>query len=194
MADDVLRLLDDFAARYARGERPDARDYLAHAGEDADELAALLERFLALRSPPRPATETVELMRSWRAGEPPLLELRRRRGLRRSAVVDGLVRILGLRPEQRAKVAGYYHELESGLLDAGRVDRRVFAALAETLGARLEDILPWSPPLRAGGVYHRLAEPASTPPPAAKPASPPPPAERGEEGWDEVDRLFRGGR
>ena len=28
MADEVMRLFDDFAARFARGERPDAREYL----------------------------------------------------------------------------------------------------------------------------------------------------------------------
>ena len=46
--------------------------------------------------------------------EPPLLVLRLRRTLTRDAVVDALVRALGLDPAKSAKVDGYYHELEVG--------------------------------------------------------------------------------
>ena len=85
-------------------------------------MAQLLEGFVAAVPPPEPSEETVALIRAWRIGDPPLLELRRSRGLTRAAVVDGLVAALGLNPAKREKVAGYYHELESGLLDPGRVD------------------------------------------------------------------------
>jgi hypothetical protein len=183
MAEDVLTLFDEYAARYARGERPDAREYLTRAGAQAAELARLLERFVAASPAPEPAEETVALIRAWRSGEPPLLELRRRRGLRRAEVVDALVAALGLDPAKREKVAGYYHELESGLLDPGRVDRRVFQTLAETLRANVEDVLAWEPPVRLEGVYYRRTDAAATAPPmAAEPEEPP----------DEIDRLFRG--
>ena len=48
----VSRLFDDWAARLARGERPDPRDYLAEAGEQAGELSRLMEAFLV--AAPRP--------------------------------------------------------------------------------------------------------------------------------------------
>jgi hypothetical protein len=53
MRDDVMRLFDEYAARFARGERPDARAYLARAGSGEDELAALIERYLERVQPPR---------------------------------------------------------------------------------------------------------------------------------------------
>jgi hypothetical protein len=187
MAEDVITLFDEYAARYARGERPDAREYLARAGAQADELARLLERFVAATPPPAPSEETVELIRAWRSGEPPLLDLRRRRGLKRAAVVDALMSALGLDPAKREKVAGYYHELESGLLDPGRVDRRVFRVLAETLKAKVEDLLAWQPPAPAGDVYYRRADADVLSQIAPAPAAPPP-----EEAPDEIDRLFRG--
>jgi hypothetical protein len=185
MAEDAMALFDEFAARWARGERPDAREYLRRAGAGAEELAPLLERFAAASPPPEPSEDAVALIRAWRGGEPPLLELRRRRGLKRAAVVDALVAALGLDPATREKVAGYYHALESGLLDPGRVDRSVFAALAEALAARVEDLLAWEPPVQHEGVYYRRSDAsiaaAGTAAPAAA-ASPEPP--------DEVDRLF----
>jgi hypothetical protein len=189
MAEDALSLFDEFAARWARGERPDAREYLRRAGDDADELAPLLERFAAASPPPGPSEEMVELIRAWRGGEPPLLELRRRRGLKRAAVVDALVSELGLDPAKREKVAGYYHELESGLLDPGRVDRSVFRALAGTLSARMENLLAWEPPVQHEGVYYRRSDVTSVAAGDAAPAAAPSP-----EPPDEIDRLFGGAR
>ena len=189
MAEDALALFDEFAARWARGERPDAREYLARAGAQADELAPLLERVAAASPPPEPSEEMVALIRAWRGGQPPLLELRRRRRLTRAAVVDALVAALGLDVAKRDKVAGYYHELESGLLDPGRVDRRVFQALAETLKARVEDLLAWEPPVQHESVYYRRSDPTfDTAAEASSLASPAEP----EEPPDDVDRLFRG--
>ena len=50
---DVDRLFDELAAAYVRGERPDLPAYLARAGDDADELARLVDAFL--RTIPRPS-------------------------------------------------------------------------------------------------------------------------------------------
>ena len=186
MAEDVLALFDEFAARWARGERPDAREYLARAGEEADGLARLLERFAVSSPAPEPDEETVQLIRAWRSGEPPLLELRRRRGLRRAQVVDALMSMLKLDAAKRAKVEGYYHELESGLLDPGGVDRSVLQAIAVALDAKAAYVLGWEPPVRLEGVYYRRSDVSIKAERARlllKPSDEPP---------DEIDRLFRG--
>jgi hypothetical protein len=186
MPEDVFTLFDDYAARFARGEAPDLRGYLTRAGESAGELGRLVDAFLARASPPEPDEERVALARAWVEGQPPLLELRTRRGLRRDAVVDALVKLLGLDPTKRAKVKRYYHELESGLLEARGVDRRVWEALAETLRAQAADLVAWRPrPLEPlGEVYLRRADTlAEFTLFTARP----------EEPEDEIDRLFRGG-
>jgi hypothetical protein len=157
---DLDHLLDEFAARFARGERPDPRDYLRRAGEEADELAELIDAFLVAAGPPAPDAETVALMEAWIAGEPPLLELRRRRGQRREAVVEAILGALGIDPAKRSKVAGHYHRLESGLLDTRRVDRRVLDAIAAAIGATVEELTVWAAPSRgtvAAEVYLRSA-------------------------------------
>ncbi len=187
MNSDVSRLFDEYAVRYSRGERPDARAYLERAGAGAGELAGLIDAFLTRAPAPEPDENTVALMQAWAAGEPPLLALRVRRGLRREAVVDALLAALGLAPEKRAKVARYYHELESGLLDPAAVSRSVFEALGETLRARAADLQSWRarPPEPAAAAFLRAPEPVAAPPAALAPAQP-------EEEWDEVDELFRG--
>src|SRR5437764_4050102 len=158
---DLDRLFDDFASRFARGERPDAGEYLAQAGPEADELRELLDAFLAAAPPPPPDEEGVALMQAWIAGEPPLLELRRRHGRRREAVVDAILGALGIDPAKRGRVAGHYHRLESGLLDLRRVDRRVLAAIAGAIGSTVDDLAIWGvrpqPPLAMDAAYLRQA-------------------------------------
>jgi len=127
------------------------------------------------------------MMNAWLASEPPLMALRTSRGMRRKQVVEALIRILGLDPAKEEKVAGYYHRLETGLLDPEQVDPRVFGALAETLKARVEELLMWRPTLQIEPKpMLRLAQPAvdlalRLPTHAASLA----------EEFDEVDRLFR---
>jgi hypothetical protein len=186
MAEDPGILFEEYAARFARGERPDPREYLARAGDTQDELARLIERFLSSVTPPEPSEDSVAMVAGWLEGDPPLLELRRRRGLKRGLVVDVLMKLLGLDPRKREKVARYYHELETGLLDPSRVDGSVLAALAEALRVRADDLLPWPAPRPApGGVYLRAAEPTA--------AAPAPLAPEITEERDEIDRLFAGG-
>ena len=43
---ELFELFDEYASAYARGERPQAREYLERAGPQADELAGLIDRFL----------------------------------------------------------------------------------------------------------------------------------------------------
>ena len=189
---DVFALFDDYAARFARGEQPDAREYLSRAGEGADELAAMIDRWLAVAPPPPPGEESVALARAWVEGQPPLLELRTRRGLRRRDVVADLIKLLGLDMAKRDKVTAYYHQLEGGLLEPRTVDRRVWAALARTLRARVEDLVAWRPrPMpRAEPAFYRAEEPMAV---MAAPAAAPPEARHREpEAPDEIDELFGG--
>lgn len=193
MAEDMDLLFEDYAARYARGERPDARAYLARAGEGADELGALIERWLLAAPAPAPDEDSVALAAAWIGGQSPLLELRTRRGLKPDAVVDALVRTLGLDPAKRGKVKRYLHELETGQLDASRVDRRVWDAVAETLKGRAADLASWRPrrlPAIQAASFRMVSYSAleSAAAPAAAAGAPPPPREEP----DEIDRLFKG--
>ena len=186
MADEVFELFDDYAVRFARGERPDAREYLARAGEGADELAALIDRYLESAPAPAVDEDARALAAAWIEGEPPLLELRNRRGLRRDAVVDALISAFGLDPAKREKVKGYYHRLETGLLEPRGVNSRVFDVLAKTLSASLTDVRAWRPqPQAIEAAYMRRDEAAwfEAPPVLAD--------EDGER--DDIDLLFLGG-
>jgi hypothetical protein len=184
MAEDVHELFDDYAARFARGDRPDARPYLARAGEGADELAALIDRYLEAVPPPAPDEEARAAAAAWLSGEPPLLALRNQRALRRETVVDALMSGLELDPTKRTKVERYYHRLENGLLDSRRVSARVFDVLGETLRASLADLRGWrARPLRAEGMYLRAAD-ASVAPASSSAFS------LESEEPDEIDVLF----
>ena len=178
-------LFDEFAVRYRRGERPDVLEYLDRAGDDRDTLADLIDRFLEAVPARSPSEEEVVLLEARTSSEPPILVLRRRRGMTRGAVVDALVRALGLDPSKGGKVGRYYHELETGLLDPAPVDSRVWAALAEFLRANVRALADFRPPPLTAPVARRsmdrgwvLAERLSTP------------AIEADEIPDEVDRLF----
>jgi hypothetical protein len=184
---ELFELFDEYAAAYARGERPQAREYLARAGPHADELAGLIDEFLQRTPAVEPDEETMTIVGALVEGHPPLLELRVQRGLRREQVVDALVRILGLDAKKERKVAGYYHQLEGGLLEPRGVDRRVWDALAETFKTRVDDLVAWRPPpAEAASAYLRASvmAPETAPPPAQASTK----VER-----DEIDDLFLSG-
>ena len=102
MSAGVDLLFDEFAASYARGEHPDARDYLERAGDDRDELAHLLDGFLAAAPVQPPSEETLALFASLvpeaagEATQPPLLAERVRRGWRRDEIVDWIRERFGI--------------------------------------------------------------------------------------------------
>jgi hypothetical protein len=48
VAERVAELFGEYAAAYARGERPQSREFLARAGEQVDEQASLIDTLLAL--------------------------------------------------------------------------------------------------------------------------------------------------
>jgi hypothetical protein len=191
---DVAVLFDEYAAAFARGEEPDLREYLARAGDGGDELARLVEAFVASAPAAEPSEERVALTRAWAAGQSPLLEVRTRRGVRRDEVVDAILGRFGIDSAKRQKVAGYYHELEAGLLDPLRVDRSVWELLAELLRASVSDLrrrqaLSSPPPAGVAVAYRRSAPSAAFE--TAVPAAPA--AAQAPEPPDEVDRLFRSG-
>jgi hypothetical protein len=182
----VETLFDEFATRYLRGEHPDVREYLERAGAERDSLGALLDRFLEAVPAREPSEEDVVLIQARLEHEAPLLVLRKRRKLGRGAVVDALVQALRLEPEKREKVAGYYHELETGLLDPEPVDSSVWEALSDLLHANARALAGLGPlPPAAAPAFHRfdadfvLAERSVPPVPR-------------DECPDEVDRLFTG--
>ena len=184
MRDATLQLFDEFAASFAGGRDPNLRELLERAGDEAPALAELVDAFLAGSPPPAPSEERVELMRAWVRGQPPIVELRTARKLKRGEVVSRLTALLGLDTAREAKVGRYYHELESGLLEPRGVDGRVWEALAGVLGADVRELARWRPaPVQAAPAFRRaesVVEPASAPP-------------REPPEQDEVDRLFLSG-
>ena len=193
---DVDRLFDELAAAYVRGERPDLAAYLARAGDDADELARLVDAFLRTVPPPEPSEDDVAVMRARLDGEPGLLALRRRRGRRVDEVVDDLAARLEV--DDRPRLKRYYQQLEGGVLDPHPIDERVWDALRDVFSTSVRNLIR---PLvtRQGGsamAYYRRtvsADPAALPSPAAAAEVPvvadtdPAPA-----GRDALDRLFLG--
>jgi hypothetical protein len=171
-----MSLFEEYTASFERGERPDLRAYLERAGDDRDELATLVDTWLQVAPVPEPDDEAVALTQAWIAGEPALLELRRRRGLRRADIVERLIARFSLDLAKRAKVERYYHEVETGQL---RPAPRIREALQAIFGRPLPDWRVRS--LEAAPAYYRAVE-----------AAPAPATQVTPEPWDEIDELFRG--
>ena len=185
MPDRLFELFDEYAAAYARGERPSAEVYLDRAGAEREQLAVLLEELLGRAPVHSPSEDDVRHLGLMLAEEPPLLALRVERGMRVDHVVGALVERLGLDEAKRAKVKHYYQRLEGGLLDPLGLSKRLRTTLTDVLGAPAEPALSWTaPPAAHAAAFMRRAEPLPTAPAA-------PAAALGEE--DEIDRLFTGG-
>jgi hypothetical protein len=176
-------LFEEYVASFARAEHPDLRAYLERAGAGRDELAALVDGWLQAAPPPEPSEEEVALTRAWLEGQPPLVELRARRGLRRSDVVRALIARFRLDPAKEEKVDRYLHQVETGSLVPA--EQRLLDALADILRVRTHELLTLRPrPLPAQAAYYRVQPDAAAATPPA--ASAPPPSEA-----DEIDELFR---
>jgi hypothetical protein len=205
---DVDRLLADYVAEHRAGGDADPRNYLARASPtERRELAALIDAYLA-RAPRQQfdevtfrgssAERTVDELERAIAGQaglwPAMLpRLRDRAGLRRSELVERLAAALGV-SDRNEKVAGYYHEMEQGLLPAAGVSDRVLDALGRIVGETTQALRDAGRALTPSGegpaapaaafARRAYAEPAGAPSPGVQPS----PA--GD--WDEVDELFRG--
>ena len=205
---DVDRLLAEYVAEHRAGGDADPREFLTRASPlQRTELAALIDAYLA-RAPRQQfdeasfrgstAERTVDELERAIAGQaglwPALLaRLRDRAGLKRSELVERLAAALGV-GDREDKVAGYYHEMEQGLLPAQGVSDRMLSALGQLVGATTQTLREagralaptGEGPAAAPAAFARraYAEPAEAPAPAAQPPR------VGE--WDEVDELFRG--
>lgn len=206
---DVDRLFAEYVSEHRGDGTADPGGYLGQLrGADRAELAALIDGFLA-RAPRRsfdatayrgsPAEALVESLDSSLRGQaglwPALLpRLRSDAQLKRSDVVERLAGALGA-PEQREKVGHYYHQMEQGLLAPKGVSDRVLDALARIVSVSAsairragEAIAPAAPAAPFEAVFARAATALDSP------VAPSSPAPAGEEPWDEIDRLFLGGR
>jgi hypothetical protein len=206
---DVERLLDEYVAEHRAGGRADPREFVSRAAPaERRELAALIDAYVA-RAPRgqfdeasfrgSSAERTVDELERAIAGRaglwPALLpRLRDRAGLKRIELVERLASALGV-SDRADRVAGYYHEMEQGLLPAQGVSERVLEAIGQIVGESADALREagraLTPPGEGQGaapaVFARrvYAELAETPAPGAAPPAAP--------GWDEVDELFRGG-
>ncbi len=170
--------------------RPQAREFLTRAGTDADELATMIDRFLAA-APARAADEAaVTIVDAWSKREPPLLALRASRGVRVDDVVDAIVDEADITQSKSAKVKRYYQELEGGLLDPRGVSQRVWTAVRRLVGSEAERAAAWRSsfdPLVPGAAYFRAEASPLAHGVLVKEAAEP-------EERDEVDELFAAGQ
>jgi hypothetical protein len=209
--DQIDRLLNEFVDAWNAGNRPDVDDYVERAPEaERNELAGLIGAFLEIAPTPPYSPEQLEALRADplveavarvaedEPGPTPLPRLRERAKLKREQVVEALARALGF-PEKKGKISRYYHQLEVGTITPGQVSQRVVDALADILRVTPKDVE------QAGAFFHLSPEPAAdmllradeygnqiltTERLEAAASRAPVP----EESWDEVDRLFLGGR
>jgi hypothetical protein len=157
------QLLDELVVRWTRGEPLEVEELLSRAGPEADELATLIDAFLA-RAPRRePTPAAVAFVQS--LDTPPLLRARQERRLKLDDLVSRLIQRLGLPESARAKVRRYYQELELGQLDPAGVAAAVWEELAGLLGRDIRGLagaFPPSTPLGSTGAMYRLADSTTT--------------------------------
>ena len=203
----VDRLLAEYASEYRAGGQADPTRYLAQLhGAERAELELLIDRFL-IRQPRRSfdaaafrgssAESLVESLDASLRGQaglwPALLpRLRHEAQLKRSDVVEQLAEALGA-TQQSEKVAGYYHQMEQGLLAPAGVSDKVLDALARIVNVSAtalrragEAITPAGASSPAHAVFAR-AVPAPEQDRAAEPTPP-----RTDPARDDLDRLFLG--
>ena len=208
---DVELLLTRYKEAHRSGAGADPTPFLDQvSGLDREQLAALIDAYLE-RAPRRaldaselresPAAVVADGMQRALTGAsgiwPALLpRLRAQARLRRSELVAELAARLGAQSQQE-KVASYYHEMEQGRLPASGVSDTVLEALGRIVGWSREALRRAGELPAPGGPGGAPAAPAfaRTTRPATDPAAEPPAREpAASDAWDEVDRLFRGGR
>lgn len=212
MSDRVDQIFEQFKAAHRAGDDVDPVQLLDRLQDtDRAELTALIDAYLT-RAPRREwdgaayeqshAPELVEsLSRSLRgqAGLWPsvLPRLRDRARIKRADLVAELADRLGA-GGQRAKVAGYYHEMEQGTLPADGVADTVLDALGSIVGESRDALRRAGQAFGPGpegsepqAVFARRARPIEGVSEAETHASPSATDSTPEP--DEIDRLFTGG-
>jgi hypothetical protein len=210
---EVERLFNDYVAEHRAGGEADPVAYLDQAEEgERGELAALIDAYLA-RAPGREwdreafagsaaerLSDAVAQSLQGVSGTWPVVlpRLRHRAQVTRGELVRRLAAALEA-SDREAKVGGYYHEMERGLLPSGGVSTRVLEALGEIVGATGEFLRRAGQPLGAGGapspgeVYARASRPGAPAKDSEAADAAAEPAARPAEARDEVDELFTGG-
>lgn len=224
---DVHALLAAFIAE-DRGPVPaDPRAYLDRVdGLDRSELELLIDAYLKraprravdperLRAGDDPAVplaaralaQRLERAETGVSGTWPLLlpQLREAARIQRRALVDALAQRLDVADESD-RVAGYYHQMEHGLLPANGVSDRVLAALGALLGhtaaalrAAGETLAGAPSAMRPDGLgagaaaFARTATPDRTKMAEQDDLGTPAPQPGRSEGASRVDQLFTGG-
>ncbi len=184
MSEPVDALFDEFAAAFARGERPEVLGYLGRAGEGAGELAALIDAYLVVAVPPPPSEAARRRVRAL-IPEQTLRDLRTKAGLKRDRLVDEILAAFSINPVKRKRVKNYYRELEAGLLDPAGVSPRLWALLGRLLSADPSVLIGAARPApitQSAFLSSEVAMEAAAPAPG-----------RADEP-DDVDRLFLSGR
>jgi hypothetical protein len=205
--------VDELLREYQEAHRAgsgDPRPFLSRApAADRAVLAALIEGYLEnaprgefdreefLESPAAPVAEGIQRSLAGAGGLWPALlpRLRAQARVKRADLVRELAARLGAESQQE-KVAGYYHEMEQGLLPAEGVSDTVLEALGKIVGVAAESLrkagslpAPGPPRMDEAAVFTRMARAAPDVPAGVTT----PAAEEGPTEWDEVDRLFRSG-
>src|SRR4051794_6839442 len=198
---DPDRILSEFIDAWAAGERPEPEDYIERAPVPtrdalADDIATYLEHAPTPAYSPAtldelmadPAvTELAAAIESERGLWPALLpRLRRQARLERSELAVRLVARLGIEGGE-AKVERYLEQMEQGKLNPRGVSRRVLDSLGRIFGvggdvlARAADFQLFGDPAESGVTLGGAVGDRQGPGAGAGP-------------FDEIDRLFCGGR
>jgi hypothetical protein len=202
------RILSEFMDAWAAGARPRVQEYLERVPEaEREELAAQVAAFVEWAPTPaysaaareailaEPAAVAAVGAVDREAGLWPALLPRLRGRLSVRELAARLAEALGVQGGE-AKTQAYLERMEAGTLDPTGVSRRVLEALGRILGADAAE-------LEAAGTFGGFSRPAFA---AFRSDAPLEELARrlevvadalvadSPEGFDEVDRLFRGGR
>ena len=206
----IDRVLSEFIDDWNAGRRPQVDAYLERVPEaERAELAEQLMSWLELAPTPRyddagrdavaaepVARQSVEAMAREAGRWPDLLpRLRERAALSIRELATRLVATIGLASSDEKKTERYLGQLESGSLDPARVSRRLIDGLAAVLRvdpALLDDA--GGPAFRAAPVFRASTRPSAATERNMEVLAEMLTAEAPAEDWDEVDRLFQGGR
>jgi hypothetical protein len=195
----VDALFKEFVSGWRRGETIYVDAVLERAGPERDELARLIDAFLARaprRSPSPESREAVATLAARLEQEPPLLTARLVARARVRDVVAAIVKAFALPAEAEQLVRSYYQRLEGGLLDPKGVADGVWSVVERMLGPAvrsqaLEGFSHNRLAFKESIAFQRLAD-ADQVIPAATTAPPPRRRELPADVRSRVDELFTG--
>jgi hypothetical protein len=192
----VDALFEEFVTGWASDNPVDVTRLLERAGPETDELARLIDAFLARAprgEPSAAARAAVAALAGRLEQEPPLLAARVAARARVRDIAEAIVKACALPAEAEQLVRSYYQRLEGGLLDPKGVSDGVWSVLERVLGPTVrtqafEGFSPKRSAFKGSLAFHRLANAGSAMPEAAS-------APRPREGLSpdvrrRVDELF----